>query len=532
MPPSRHIAKTPDRPLDLTRDLRAAARLAASPESVDRLLADALSALGRLIPFDLAAILQLDGDQLRVRVATGPLDGPAVRRHHVPLARFPSIRKILESGQARAFTERDHEFGDGDPYDGVLDLPHGHSCMVVPLAVGPERIGVMTLDRSHCETYPPDIVRLADVFGRLLALAILYGEQSTVLSRFRDQLEEQNRLLAESLSSHADAVRLIDACPSPSMVELARLARQVAMTDTPVLITGETGTGKEVLARAIHAWSRRASQPLVSINCAALPPSLIESELFGHVRGAFSGASQPRMGRFQAANGGTLLLDEIGEIPLDLQAKLLRVLQDGCFEPVGSDRTVRVDVRILAATNVDLQAAAADKRFRPDLYYRLAVFPLAIPPLRTRPADIGPIARGFLDALARRTGREPFRLSESAVRALEARPWTGNVRELVNMLERATILAPASELEPDSFGEPAPSASVLAQAPHEPGPVQPLREVERQHILRALDAAGGRLYGNGGAAALLGIKGTTLYSRMKKLGLPGPRQRARTLRSA
>jgi transcriptional regulator with GAF, ATPase, and Fis domain len=324
--------------IDLTRDLATAARMGASTEAVDALLGESLAALGTLVPYDLATILEIDGDELRVRIASGPLAGPEVRRHRLSLASFPSLREALRDGRARTFTEHDHRDGDGDTFDGVLDLPDGHSCMVVPLSGRDAPLGLLSLDRETCGVYPPDVVEVADVFGRLLGMAMSYGEQSALLGRLHEQLQEQNRLLVERSTDRSDACSMIDACRSPAMLHVARLAKQVAATDTPVLITGDTGTGKEVLASAIHGWSARHSRPLVSINCAALPPGLIESELFGHVKGAFSGAVGRRMGRFQAANGGTLLLDEVGELPLDLQAKLLRALQEGTFEPVGSVR--------------------------------------------------------------------------------------------------------------------------------------------------------------------------------------------------
>jgi len=325
------------------------------------------------------------------------------------------------------------------------------------------------------------------------------------------------------------------------MTLIVRTARAVAAADTPVLITGETGTGKEVLASAIHGWSPRAARPLIGINCAALPANLIESELFGHVKGAFSGATKARIGRFQAANGGTLFLDEIGEMPVELQPKLLRALQEGCFEPVGSDRSLRVDVRVIAATNIDLPRAVAEQRFRQDLYYRLAVFPIEMPALRERPDDIEAIAEGFLEQLARRTGRGPWRLGAGVGARLRARDWPGNVRELINLLERATILSSGPELElgldgdrpSDRGGEggaEADAAGVMRGPGRTPSalledeqPFPTLRDAERQHIERALERTGGKLYGAGGSAELLGINPSTLRSRMQKLGLGGAR---------
>jgi transcriptional regulator with GAF, ATPase, and Fis domain len=278
--------------------------------------------------------------------------------------------------------------------------------------------------------------------------------------------------------------------------------------------------GKDVLANAIHQWSDRAGRPMVRVNCAALPGSLIESELFGHVKGAFSGATSRRIGRFQASDGGTLFLDEIGEMPLDTQVKLLRVLQEGTFEPVGSDSTVRVDVRIIAATNRDLRAAIGEKRFREDLYYRLAVFPIVLPPLRLRRDDIAGIARSFLQRHARRTGRGPWSLDSTAIASLESRAWPGNVRELVNVLERATILARDSRLR---FLDP--EVSTRKGAPSESLSLPTLQEAECDLINRALVLTGGKIYGPGGAADMLDINPSTLASRMRKHGLGGARSR-------
>ncbi len=499
--------------------------MGASTEEVNQLLGESLEALGKLIPFDLAAIMELRGEELAVRVSRGELSGPKVDAHRLRLTDFPGIRELLNTDEARAFTDRDHSEGDGDAFDGVLDLPHGHSCMVVPLRARNEALGIMTFDRKTCGRYPDDVVELATVIGKLLAMSIGYGEQTAMLTRVRDQLQEQNRLLGERVEGSANAGEMMEASRSPAMMQVVRQARQVAITDAPVLITGETGTGKEVLANAIHEWSARSGRPMISINCAALPPNLIESELFGHVKGAFSGATRSRMGRFQAANGGTLLLDEIGELPLDLQAKLLRALQDGCFEPVGSDRTIRVDVRVIAATNADLLAAVAGRKFREDLYYRLAVFPVHLPPLRARQEDIVPIAENYLLSLSRRSGRGPWSLAESSKRWLREQEWRGNVRELINGLERATILSRGQELTlgrdipttRSSSGEPNDSRSSIPAIPT-------LEEMERRHIERALTLTNGKLYGKGGSADILGINPNTLRSRMKKLGLGGARE--------
>lgn len=518
-------------PPDVTRDLDLAAGLGPSENQVDLLLRKALDALAGYIDYDLATVMQLRDGELFVRVASGPLAGKGVRNHSLKLVDYPVLRTLMESDRARAFSEEDHRFGDGDVFDGVIPLPPGHYCMVVPLRVQERALGLVTFDREVCGAYDESIVDLATVFGQLLALAVGFGEQSTRLAWLSTQLQEQNRLLGSKIVGGSDACALMDGSESIAMQRVVRQARQVAGTSVPVLITGETGTGKEVLANAIHGWSERAGRPIVGINCAALPANLIESELFGHVKGAFSGATNARMGRFQAANGGTLFLDEIGELPVELQPKILRALQEGRFEPVGSDKTVRVNVRIIAATNQDLFAAMANGKFRDDLYYRIAVFPIHVPPLRNRREDIVHISEGFLDSLSQRTGRGPWWLSERSKQWLQSRTWRGNVRELVNTLERATIVSQGSELEFDLEWEgPRESGSESGRGDGRKGEKEhlpTLQGVEREHIQRVLKRTGGRVYGDGGAAAILGINPSTLRSRMKKLGLGGAKEHRR-----
>jgi DNA-binding NtrC family response regulator len=293
----------------------------------------------------------------------------------------------------------------------------------------------------------------------------------------------------------------------------------VADTDATVLITGESGTGKELVARAIHERSPRRQGPLVKIDCAAISESLFESELFGHARGSFTGALHDRAGRFEAAQGGTVFLDEIGEVPLGMQSKLLRVIQEKEFERVGETRPRKVDVRIVAATNRELEGEVEAGKFRADLYYRLSVFPIRNPALRERLEDIPLLAEHFVQVAARRLRRPAPRLTEAAVRYLTARDWAGNVRELENVIERAVILAVDGQLRFD--GAP---ASVSLKAPAPPGDLPLLSRAavekhQREVILAALERAGGRVSGSRGAAELLGMKPTTLFSRMTVLGL-------------
>jgi len=299
----------------------------------------------------------------------------------------------------------------------------------------------------------------------------------------------------------------------------------VAGADTTVVLLGETGTGKELFARALHTQSKRSNRPLVKLNCGAIPANLIESELFGHEKGAFTGATSRRQGRFSLADGGTLFLDEIGELPVELQPKLLRVLQEGEFEPVGSSRTVKVDVRVVAATNRNLAERVKSGAFREDLYYRLNVFPIRIPPLRERSGDVAILAKVFLERFCRRTGKSLAPLSEAALTRLGAYDWPGNVRELENVMERGVIISKGGVFDVDRALSDVPGkASRSAPAPVD-APILTSTEVEefeRANILRALDATTWKVSGATGAAALLGLNTSTLASRMRALDIRRP----------
>lgn len=491
----------------LGHELYELAVLAGSSEPEDKLLPRVLDLLAEKIPYDLAAVLERENDELVVRCARGPLASPELLRHRMKLSAKPEVARVLEGREARVMDEAAHALGS-DPYHAVLKLPDGHACMVVPLVAADQVVGAMTFDRAVCGVYDAGVVDLATIYGQLVGLSL--GATRSLREENR-RLSEVNRLLQETSPKGG-----IGASEDPKMKQVAALGYQVAQTAAPVLITGETGTGKELLARAIHNWSDRSRGPFVKLNCAALPEHLIESELFGHVRGAFSGASQDRPGRFLAADGGSLLLDEIGDMPLAAQAKLLRVLQEGAIDAVGSDKSIKVDVRVMAATHVNLPEAIREGRFRRDLYYRLNLFPIELPPLRDRPGDIAPISREFLARHAKDTGRGPWHLSEDSKRRLEAHSWPGNVRELVNLLERATILNHRGELQvaPDLESPIPPSEAMAAD-----GRWPTLTELEAKHIRRTLDRTGGKLYGPGGAAELLAIHPSTLQSRIKKLGI-------------
>ncbi len=315
---------------------------------------------------------------------------------------------------------------------------------------------------------------------------------------------------------------------SKSLLRILQDVQEVAATDTTVLILGETGTGKELIARAIHAASPRRDRPLIKLNCAAIPAMLIESELFGHEKGAFTGAARRRDGRFALAHGGTIFLDEVGELPLDLQAKLLRVIQEGEFEPVGSSQTKRVDVRIIAATNRDFAQAVKEGEFREDLYYRLNVFPIHLPPLRERGEDVALIASVFAKRFAHRLGRRIEPLSQECIRRLQAYSWPGNVRELMSVIERAVITSRDGRLNldralPESTGDAVTTPASSDGAGTRIRTARELEELERQNLLCALEATGWRVAGENGAARLLGINPSTLNSRLKALGISRPR---------
>ena len=315
---------------------------------------------------------------------------------------------------------------------------------------------------------------------------------------------------------------------SEPLARVLRDIQEVAGTDANVLILGETGTGKELIARAIHRKSHRCEKPLIKVNCAAMPATLIESELFGHEQGAFTGATKKREGRFALADGGTIFLDEIGELPVELQVKLLRVLQEGEFEPVGSSRTQKVDVRVIAATNRDLKQATKEGKFREDLYYRLNVFPIELPPLRERGDDISLLASTFANKFAQRMGRLIEPLSEACIGRLKAYGWPGNVRELQNVIERAVITARDGRLNldralPESAKEMIAEAVLSAETPKRVRTAKELEELERANLMAALEATGWRVAGETGAAQLLGMKPTTLSSRIKALGIERPR---------
>jgi transcriptional regulator with GAF, ATPase, and Fis domain len=374
---------------------------------------------------------------------------------------------------------------------------------------------------------------IADHTAAAIATARAFAE----IDRLRRRLEEENEYLREEVTRTGAFGELVG--QGPALGAVARQIDLVAPTDSAVLVLGESGTGKELVAREVHRRGKRAAKPLVKVNCAAVPRELYESEFFGHARGAFTGALRDRAGRFELADGGTLFLDEVGEIPLELQAKLLRVLQEGELERVGEERTRRIDVRVIAATNRDLRAEAEAGRFRQDLYYRLSVFPIELPPLRKRAEDIPLLAEHFLTAAARKLGRPVPRLTLAAVRQLQQYAWPGNVRELQHVIERAVITTDGPRLTFDLPGGPPPRPATPAPPAADDRVLTDaeVRRLEADNIRVALKLANGKVSGPGGAAERLGLRPTTLASRIKALALgagrdngggPGPDEQATT----
>jgi formate hydrogenlyase transcriptional activator len=383
------------------------------------------------------------------------------------------------------------------------------SIVAMPLITHNRIVGTISLASLRDAAFQQgDVDLLFQVSGQV-AIAVENALAFQVIGELKNKLAQEKLYLEDEIRSEMNFDEIVG--EGPALRAVLKQVETVASTDSTVLITGETGTGKELIARAIHHLSPRRERTFVKVNCAAIPTGLLESELFGHERGAFTGAIMQRIGRFELAHGGTIFLDEIGDIPLELQPKLLRVLQEQEFERLGSTQTIRVDVRLVAATNRDLAEMVAARTFRSDLFYRLRVFPVLIPPLRERQEDIPALVRYFVEKHARRMNRAVETIPTETLELLVRYPWPGNIRELENLIERAVIVSPGpvlrvplSELKPPSepFGE-----------------ALTMRAAEREHILKALEATNWVLAGPRGAAARLGMKRTTLQSKMRKLGV-------------
>jgi formate hydrogenlyase transcriptional activator len=402
----------------------------------------------------------------------------------------------------------------------------------VPLVTHGHTFGSLNLASRRLEAFPPQDVELLQQVAAQIAIAVENALAFKEIDALKNKLSEEKLYLEEEIRSEFNFEEIVG--ESPALKRALAQVELAAPAGTTVLLLGETGTGKELFARAIHNLSQRRQRTFVKINCAAIPSGLLESELFGHERGAFTGAINQKIGRFELADRGTLFLDEVSDLPLELQPKLLRVLQEQEFERLGGNRTQRVDVRVVAATNVDLSKRVAERAFRSDLYYRLNVFPIHIPALRERREDIPLLVRYFVQKFSRRLNKDVEYIPADAMDALANYSWPGNVRELENLLERAVLLSPGKELRVPlseiksaagilTAGAESPSSfTSLTSSNSSTSPIATLEEAERQHILRALKQTQWRIAGPKGAALLLGMKRTTLQARIRKLGIRRP----------
>jgi len=394
---------------------------------------------------------------------------------------------------------------------------------VIPLVNRGRAVGTLTIGRTTEGTYTPEDVEFLSQAAGQIAIAVENALAYREIRELKEQLAKENLYLEDEIRSEMNFELIIG--KSTSLRKVLKRVEVVAPTDSTVLIYGDTGTGKELIARAIHDLSPRRANAFVKLNCAAIPTGLLESELFGHEKGAFTGAIAQRIGRFEVANGGTIFLDEIGEIPIELQTKLLCVLQEREFERLGSSRTLQTDARLIAATNCDLEAMVSEHKFRSDLFFRINVFPLHVPPLRERPEDIPLLVRHLTQQFSRRMRRTIDTIPSSTMNALCRYHWPGNVRELQNVIERAVVLSAGPELHLDVADLKPSKGSDMEEraAPPDSAPRRGIRavldETERKQILEALAQCNGVVAGPRGAAALLGMKRSTFQLRMRKLGI-------------
>ncbi len=472
----------------------------------------------------LRKVIQHDGSSL-------VLYEPETRQYRVQVLDFTKNTSFVEEGQAdpqckgpssiaittrkpAVFNEQDLKnlASESKVCERLLDEGVKSLCSV-PLLAHDRVRGALNIGRRREDAFSPEDVELLSEAAKQIAIAVENAQAYQEITELKDKLAKEKLYLEEEIRTEQNFEEIVG--ESSALKEVLKQVEIVASTGSTVLILGDTGTGKELLARAIHNRSERRGRTFVKMNCAAIPTGLLESELFGHEKGAFTGAIASKVGRFELAHQGTLFLDEIGDIPLELQSKLLRVLQEQEFERLGSTKTIRVDIRLVAATNRDLSAMIADKQFRGDLYYRLNVFPIVSPPLRERQEDIPLLVRYFAQKFARRMNRHIETIPTETMTALSRYHWPGNVRELENLIERAVILSQGTELH-------VPLAELKAAARDGAQPVTTLEAAEREHIVRALQVAKWVIGGPSGAAAKLGMKRTTLQSKMQKLSISRP----------
>jgi formate hydrogenlyase transcriptional activator len=469
--------------------------------------------LRRLIRHEYASLVLVDPAKGQLRLEALDFPGSNSQIHEVQMASLEDspAADALRTRQPLLLNRMDVERFPSEIVRRLL-AEGLQSAVCIPLLRGDRALGTLNVASMREAAFTPDDVALLTQIGNELAIAVENALAFRQIEELKDKLTEEKLYLEDEIRTEYDFEEIVG--DSQSLKRVLRDVETVAPTDSTVLIQGESGTGKELIARAIHNLSGRRQRTFVKVNCAAIPTGLIESELFGHEKGAFTGAISQKIGRFELADKGTLFLDEIGDIPLELQPKLLRVLQEREFERLGSTRTVKVDIRLVTATNRDLSQMIASREFREDLFYRLNVFPITLPPLRERREDIPLLARYFTQKYARRMNRAIETIPGEAMEALTNWNWPGNVRELENLIERAVILTRGAALH-------VPLAELRngGEAASTTGALTTLEEAEREHILRGLRESKWVVGGPAGAAVRLGLKRTTLQSRIQKLGI-------------
>ncbi|HXQ36060.1 MAG TPA: sigma 54-interacting transcriptional regulator, partial [Anaerolineales bacterium] len=489
-------------------------------QSIDlkEVLENAVEAMSKNIDKVLhVAIFLVEGEEAVLKSHRGYPDWFVDRVRRIPYPKGFTWKTIIEERSTYCEdVDQDTAIGPAGRETGIK------SYLSMPIFFVGKPVGALNITSLKKNIFNEDEIKLLEVVAQQVGTAINNAKQGEALrealsevEQLKNRLQAENIYLQEEIKTEYNFKEIIG--QSAALQKVLRKVEQVSPTESTVLIQSETGTGKELIARAIHNLSPRKDRPLVKVNCPALPAGLIESELFGHEKGAFTGALSHKVGRFELANDGTIFLDEIGDLPLELQAKLLRVLQEGEFERVGGSRTIKVNVRVIAATNRDLKKATQEGKFRPDLYYRLNVFPIQIPPLRERKEDILGLVRYFAMKYGTRLGKKVETIPQETMDALMAYSSPGNVRELENMIERAVIIAHSSVIQIDE------SLDAQVDTGLKTSGSGALEDVERAHILRVLDETNWVIQGKRGVASVLGLDPGTLRSRMKKLGIKRPR---------
>ncbi len=496
--------------------------IALRADKIDDAINESLRAIGEFIDVDRVFIDQFSDDKSKFRV-THMWTAPGIPRDafvfDVVLSEYvPWYTRTILSGQPVIFACPDELPKEAVPEHEYVNMTGIKSSAIVPLTIGQTVIGNLGFDMCrHERAWSQETLKRLSLASHIIANALKRKQIERQLKLSYEEVNElKERLQAENIYLQKEIARDYSENGILGRTEVIttvlRHVEQVAGTESTVLILGETGSGKELIAKAVHGLSPRAEKTLVMVNCAALPATLIEAELFGREKGAYTGALSKQVGRFELADRSTIFLDEISELPLELQPKLLRVLQEGKFERLGSSRTIGVDVRVIAATNQDLAKLVSDGRFREDLYYRLNVFPIVVPPLRERADDIPVLTWVFVEEFSRKMGKKIKSIPKRTIESLQSYTWPGNVRELRNVVERAMILSSDDVLHLDLPSHSSDAASLN----------QTLQQMERQYIEKILTRTGWRISGRQGAAERLGLKPTTLRSRMERLGIRRP----------